>query len=744
MMPTFAQPDFLWMLPALALLLLLRLRAHRLSSQGTPGLVADRLRGELVIGATPWLRWLAFLLQTLALALVIIALARPQWGYEEVATESEGRNVIIAVDTSRSMLANDLLPDRLTRAKLTAQDLVDSLPNDRIGLIAFAGRSFLQAPLTMDHMAIVETLGQLDTEIIPRGGTNINSAVAMAIETFQKTDSKDNALILFSDGEDLEGGEELAKIGEDAEALGLIIVAIGVGTEAGSIIPDPDAPTPGTFIKDDGGKIVRSRLDPAALRQLSSRTSRGLYLNLGATNSITEVVGRALKQIDATRHEDAVRKRPIERFTWALSLALLSMVLGFLLPVTLRSKKRCPAPLLSSRAASKALALVLPALLIVRPCKAETEATATETAGLPALEAYQKENYKAAVNSYQQEIEAAESAKEKSWLEFGLGSAAYRTGDFELAEQSFGKVLERQQRKGLNADAHYNLGNTLFRHGQTLLKPGSGSTSGESGPAPAADLEGTARQWEAAIEHYQATLDVEPGHKLASENLEIVSQHLEQLRKQQQQQKEQQKKDEQQKEKDKDKEEEKDQGQDKDQDKGKNQNQDDKGKSKDQQQQPDGSKGQQAPPDDKKNQDGKDGDDKNKQQPPSSDPQNPGDQKGKPGDQSDKPDKQDSSKGSPGKDPAKESKGKPGDQQQEPQAQGKPEPPPQQPEGNLKADPNRQQPAQQGESQEDRQPNPETGFSPLEARRLLQSLSDEDLNVKPLMRSVPAQPYKNW
>ena len=742
MMPTFAQPDFLWMLPALVLLFLLRLRSHRLNGKGTPGLVADRLRSELVIGATPWLRWLGFLLQTLALALVIIALARPQWGYEEVATESAGRNVIIAVDTSRSMLANDLLPDRLTRAKLTAQDLVDSLPNDRIGLIAFAGHSFLQAPLTMDHMAIVETLGQLDTEIIPRGGTNINSAVAMAIETFQKTDSKDNALILFSDGEDLEGGEALAKIGEDAETLGLIIVAIGVGTEAGSIIPDPDASTPGAFVKDDGGKIVRTRLDPAALRQLSSRTSRGLYLNLGATNSITEVVGRALQQIQATQHEDAIRKRPIERFVWALSLALLFMVLGFLLPVSLRRKKRGPSPALPPRTAKKALAVVLPALLITRPCMAETEATATETSGLPALEAYQNENYKAAVNRYQQEIEAAKSAKERSWLEFGLGSAAYRTGDFELAERSFGKVLERQQGKGLNADAHYNLGNTLFRHGQALLKPGSDSPSGANTPAPAADLEGTARQWKAAIEHYQATLEVEPGHKLASENLKIVGQHLEQLRKQQQQQQDQQKKDEQQKKKDK--EEDKDKEQNQDQDKKKGQNQDDKGESKDQQQQPDGSKGKQPPPDDKKNQDGKDGDDKDKQQPPSSDPQNPGDQKDKPGDQSDKPDKQDPAKGSPGKDPKKESKGKPGDQQQEPQPQGKPEPPQQQPEGNLKAEPNQQQPAQQGESQKDQQPNSETGFSPLEARRLLQSLSDEDLNVKPLVRSVPAQPYKNW
>jgi len=750
MMPVFANPVYLWMLLALVPLLLLRFRAHRLSRRGTPGLVADRLRNELIIGSTPWLRWLAFSLQALALTFIVVALARPQWGYEKVATESEGRNIIIAVDTSRSMLANDLLPDRLTRAKLAAQDLVDSLPGDRIGLIAFAGRAFLQAPLTMDHMAIVETLNQLDTEIIPRGGTNINSAVAMAIETFQKADSKDNALILFSDGEDLEGGEDLAKIGKDAENLGLIIIAVGVGTEAGSIIPDPDSPSPGVFIKNDDGNIVRSRLDPAALRQLSASTSRGLYLNLGAANSITDIVSRALEQIEASRHEDAVRKRPIERFAWALSAALAFMIIGFLLPVSLRGKRqRSSLPSPTVAAASKATLILLPGLFILCPPPAQAETPPTETLDMPALEAFQNKDYATAVNRYKQEIEETKSPSRESWLHFGLGSAAYRTGDFELAEQSFGKVLERQNRRKLNADAHYNLGNTLFRHGQALLKSSAASqkkllqrasNSGpgklNSTPAPAkfsqADLEGAARQWEAAIEHYQAALGVEPGHAPSNENLNIVRKHLERLQEKQKEQEQQKKEDEQKKDKKDDKEENKEQDKDKNQDPNRDQNQNDK----DQNQNPDGSKGDQPPSEDQKN---NDGNDKNKQAPPSSDPKNPNDQNKQPNKPRNQPDKP---KNSQKNDP----KNKPGDKQQ-PQKQGKPEPHQKEPEGNLKADPSSRQPAQPAKNREakkDQQRNPETGFSPLEARRLLQSLSDEDLTVKPLIRPMPAQPYKNW
>lgn len=729
MMPTFAEPVYFWMLLALLPLLLLRLRAHRLSRQGTPGLVAQRLRGQLIIGTQPWLRWLSFCLYCLALACIITALARPQWGHEEVATESEGRNILIAMDTSRSMLATDLLPDRLTRAKLAAQDIVEALPSDRIGLIAFAGRPFLQAPLTMDHMAISETLNQIDTEIIPRGGTNINAAVAMAIETFQKADSKDNALILFSDGEGLEGAEELAKIGKDAEELGLVVIAIGVGTEAGSIIPSPNASGPGEFIKTEQGKLVRSRLDPAALQQLSAKTSRGLYLNLGATNSITDLVSEALQQIEVSRHEEALKKRPIERFIWSLSFALILISLAFLMPTSLRNKKHRTGPTLQTATATTGKTLT--GLLLLAILTFAGNSTAQEKEPVAALHAYQKEDYKNALHAYQQELAQSESTKEQSRLHFGLGASAYRTGDLELAEQSFGKVLEQAHSKKLTTDAHYNLGNTLFRHGQALLKP-KATTVEESGDTPPSktaqpDLKGAGRQWQSALEHYQAAIDIDPQHQAAEENLKIVRKHLKQLQEQQKQQQEQ--KDKEDKEDKKNKEDQKKEQKDKDQ---KPDKESKDGKPKDGSQDPNGKPTDPKDPNKKNEQKGG----KKTQQPPSGN--DPSGEPKKPSDQ-----KQDG-KGQPKNQKDKQQKdGK----KLKPQQKGQAEPQEKDLDGNLKANPNQQQPAQSASPQEKKemqQRNPQTGFSPLEARRLLQNLSDEDLTVKPQIRPAPAQAYKNW
>ena len=180
---------------------------------------------------------MAYIFHLLALAFFIIALAKPQMGYTEHEVSGKGRNVMIAMDVSRSMLATDIAPNRLQRAKLAVQDLITALPQDRIGLIAFSGRAFVQAPLTIDHTAILESIEQLDTETIPRGGTNIAMAIELAMETFNKTESANHALVLFSDGDELEG--TALEAAQKAKQEDIIVVAIGVGTTSGSIIPDP-------------------------------------------------------------------------------------------------------------------------------------------------------------------------------------------------------------------------------------------------------------------------------------------------------------------------------------------------------------------------------------------------------------------------------------------------------------------------------------------------------------------------
>ena len=161
---TFHSPLWFWGLLVLIPLLALRIRAASSRRRKLPGLVSPRLQRQLVSSGSQVQRWAVFTLQCLALAATFTALARPQLGFDEVASEIQARNLFLAIDTSRSMLANDLRPSRLSRAKLAATDIVNSLPEARIGLIAFAGRPFLQAPLTVDHEAIREAIVQLDTE----------------------------------------------------------------------------------------------------------------------------------------------------------------------------------------------------------------------------------------------------------------------------------------------------------------------------------------------------------------------------------------------------------------------------------------------------------------------------------------------------------------------------------------------------------------------------------------------------
>src|SRR6266436_3708921 len=202
---------------------------------------------------------LRFALQLLGLIFAIVALAQPRWGYTFQNVQRKGLDLLIAVDTSRSMLSNDVQPNRLERVKLAAQDLIEESQGDRIGLIAFAGRAFVQAPLTIDYDAVIESINGLDTKTIPEGGTNISEAIALATRTFGKSATGNRALILFTDGEELTG--DAVKAAKDAADAGVRIFTIGVGTPEGSLIPVNDDNGNTSFVKDSRGQVVKSKLD---------------------------------------------------------------------------------------------------------------------------------------------------------------------------------------------------------------------------------------------------------------------------------------------------------------------------------------------------------------------------------------------------------------------------------------------------------------------------------------------------
>ena len=202
---SFGAPEWLWGLLAIPILVALFLRAEKRGIERLREFVSPRLLPQLAGTVDRSRRALRLGLQLAGLACAILALAVPRWGYTFQNVQRKGLDLLIAIDTSRSMLSNDVQPNRLERVKLAAQDLIDESQSDRVGLIAFAGRAFLQAPLTIDYDAVIESVNDLDTKTIPEGGTNISDAITLATRTFGKSAVGNRALILFTDGEELSG-----------------------------------------------------------------------------------------------------------------------------------------------------------------------------------------------------------------------------------------------------------------------------------------------------------------------------------------------------------------------------------------------------------------------------------------------------------------------------------------------------------------------------------------------------------
>src|ERR1700756_1718596 len=202
---TFGAPQWLWGLLLIPFLVAVFMRAERRGYRRLQEFVSARLLPQLAGTVNRPRRVIKFALLLVGLSLAIVSLAQPRWGYTFQDVKRKGLDLLIAVDTSRSMLSNDVQPNRLERVKLAVQDLINDLQGDRVGLIAFAGRAFLQAPLTIDYDAVIEAVNDLDTKTIPEGGTNISSAIMLAMQSFGKSAMGNRALIIFTDGEELSG-----------------------------------------------------------------------------------------------------------------------------------------------------------------------------------------------------------------------------------------------------------------------------------------------------------------------------------------------------------------------------------------------------------------------------------------------------------------------------------------------------------------------------------------------------------
>jgi Ca-activated chloride channel family protein len=326
--PHFAEPQWLWLAGGGPVLLLVlqfyagRMRQRQLSQLAAPEFIADLTRAH-----SPARRRIKNALLVLALAGIGIAMARPQWGTREIVTQHLSEDIVFAVDCSRSMLAADVSPHRLGRAKLAVQDFVRRHSNGRVGLVAFAGQAFLQCPLTFDHGAFQDALLALDEKTIVVPGTDVGTALDEAFRAMEKMDRK-KVIVLITDGEDLE--QSGVKMAKTLAEKGVVVFTIGVGTEAGAEIRVTNEQGQVDVVRDSKGEVVRSRLDEATLRAIA-KTTRGDYYPLGALGEGLAKVGRAIETSDFSSGAVPIRKQGVDRFHVPVALVLVLLVAESLL-----------------------------------------------------------------------------------------------------------------------------------------------------------------------------------------------------------------------------------------------------------------------------------------------------------------------------------------------------------------------------------------------------------------------------
>jgi Ca-activated chloride channel family protein len=253
--------------------------------------------------------------------IIIISLMRPQWGFEWKEVKRSGLDILIALDTSKSMLAEDVKPNRLERSKLAVKDLIKKLHGDRIGLIAFSGTAFLQCPLTSDYSGFMISLDDTGVYSIPKGGTSISSAIRAALESYEGGKKKYKVLVIITDGEDHEGNA--VDWAEKAKAQGIKIYTIGIGTKEGDLIPVTDEEGHKMFLKDSSGNVVKTRLDEDTLKKIAMTTG-GSYVK--ATNiefGLDLIYDEKLSKMEKSDTKDKMVKKYNEKFQIPLAAALL-------------------------------------------------------------------------------------------------------------------------------------------------------------------------------------------------------------------------------------------------------------------------------------------------------------------------------------------------------------------------------------------------------------------------------------
>jgi len=519
---SFLHPGWLLLMLILPFIVLGAILAHRGRNKAWKRMVAPRLRKQLVKEGSYTRRWISLTLAVIGCALLITVIARPYQGETSTTEQIQSRNILIAIDTSRSMLVRDASPDRIGTAKATALELLNTFPNDRIGVIAFSGTPVLMAPLTIDHGSVHETISQLDTEVIPSGGSDLASSVKLAIKTFQKTGQKSNALIIISDGEDHSQQTDL--VASDIRDSSIFVCTIGVGSRSGGIIPDLRQ-RDGKY-RDVNGQTVHSQMIPDALDAMA-RAGRGTFLP--ASSGADAAIKSALSSLESDQQEGREIHVPNEKFQWFLFPALLLLALSLLI----RSQ------LFSAKIVSPSPAIITGILMLAlgHNLHAATDIERGEAA-------YESKDYKASLIFFRKALPSSHGEDRRA-IQFSLGSSAFRLKQWQDATHYFSFALLTKNKR-LQEKTHYNYANSLLHSAWSQFKPDSDAAKNSKNKKQqytVKDLPKVIILIEDSIAHYQSALKIDPTNESAAHNLNEAEKLLEQLKEKQAEQESKDKKD---------------------------------------------------------------------------------------------------------------------------------------------------------------------------------------------------------
>ncbi len=467
----FFRPEYflyLWLVPAVFILFIF---SRKLWKKRLGRMVQDEgLLTKLIDGYRQGEWMLRAVLVTLAVLCIVFALARPQWGDEKRSAQRKGVDIIFLVDTSLSMLAEDIKPSRLGKAKFEVESFIRNLRGDRVGMVTFAGSGFLQTPLTLDHAAFLLFLDAVQVGFLPDPGTSLVQAVQLAIKSFPQKELKYKALILFTDGEDHGGGIEKAI--EEARQASVRIYAIGLGTPEGEPIPlkNEKGERQG-FKKDRSGQMVLTKLNQPLLERLAKETG-GIYLPATPGEKEVEVILKHLRGWGEQKFEEKMIVEREDQYQIFLIFALILLVAEMLV----RRKDKPHASLLAC----------LAAFFLFTGFFENSQDTVKK-----GNDHFQNKQYQSALEDYRKvQIKNPETPE----VLYNLGTALYKVDSFQESAKDLDLAAAKAADPQMKAKALYNYGNAQYRLGN----------------------------FESAIESYKKALEIDSADKDSKYNLEFL------------------------------------------------------------------------------------------------------------------------------------------------------------------------------------------------------------------------------